>query len=61
MQDIIKEWGPAIITVIAIFLVIAILQNETVQTTVTGKFQELITQALTPNTAKDLNGTPTPN
>ncbi len=61
MQDIIKEWGPAIITVIAIFLVIAILQNETVQSTVTGKFQELITQALTPNTTKTLNGQPTPN
>ena len=50
MQDIIKEWGPAIITVIAIFLVIAILQMPEVKNVVTNAFTGLISDALTPAT-----------
>lgn len=48
MQDIIKEWGPAIITVIAIFLVVGILQMDAVKTTVTEAFTGLIKNTLTP-------------
>lgn len=56
MQDIIKEWGPAIVTVIAIFLVIGILQLPAVKQTVQDAFTGLIQDTLHTDVTVDSSG-----